>query len=262
MSAPLRKKNLAGVLYTRTAEIEAKLTELAALSRDELTARAAIPRRDDPLYVPSECLIHFVRASRDDNSDAQFERLYKLLAERVLKALPRSESKDGETASNTRGSIKEKAFGRFAELIAADRGAYSDKLDYFEIRFDGAVASLRRDAQDQAWREENRKTALEFDAETGEPSPEVERAAGSFNPFEAEKGYFAYRSGLDAAIRALPPEQSRIIEMLRQGIPIDSKDPTAITIAKTLGRSEKHVRIHRDKALVSLRGLLTKGEGS
>jgi len=78
---PLRKKRLrTEELYTRIPEIEAKLVELEGVSRDDLLARIQIRRRDDPGYIPSECLLYFVRASRADNSTAGFDRLYKVLA--------------------------------------------------------------------------------------------------------------------------------------------------------------------------------------
>lgn len=48
--------------------------------------------------------------------------------------------------------------------------------------------------------------------------------------------------------------------MLRKGIPIDSKDLDAVTIAKTLGKSEKTIRTHRDKAVAALRAFLS-GDG-
>jgi len=258
---PLKKKTLGGKTYARDSTIEALLVKLSALPRDELLARAAITRRSDASYVPSECLVYFVRASRRDNSDAWFERLYRVLTERVLRCLPRPESADGRTESLTRGRIRNKVFGRFVELLAADRTGPAAKLDYFEVRFDGALASLRRDAQEQAWRDEIRSTTLEFDEETGEPSPEVERAVGHWDPFAAtEIDEADYRLRLDAAIEALPPEQIRIIDMLRQGVPIDSKEPDVMTIAKALGRSEKTIRTHRDKAYAALRTALLDGD--
>jgi DNA-binding NarL/FixJ family response regulator len=55
----------------------------------------------------------------------------------------------------------------------------------------------------------------------------------------------------------LPPEQIRIIEMLRQGIPIDSNEPGAVTIARTLRKSEKTIRTHRDHAFAALRAALS-----
>lgn len=257
----LRKRRLGGELYARDPKLEALIAELAVLPRDELIARAAVTKRSNPRYVPSECLVYFIRASRHDNGEAWFERLYRILTERVLRSLPSAESSDGETESLTRGVVRDKVFGRFVELLSADRADYVDKLDYFEVRFDGALASLRRDAQEKAWRDENRSRPLEYDEESGELSPEVEAAAGVHDPFAASDfDDPAYRSRLDAAIETLPTEQSRIIHMLRQGFPIDSKEPDVITIAKALGRSEKTVRTYRDKAFAALRAAMAGGD--
>lgn len=258
---PLRKRTLDGAPYMRDAKVEALLVELSRLSRDELVERALIARRDDARYVPSECLVHFIRASRSDNGEAWFERLYRLLAERVLRSLPKAENSDGVTASLSRSAIREKAFGRFVELLSADRVGYVEKLDYFEVRFDGALASLRRDAQKQAWRGENRSAPLYDEDGDGEPSPEVERAAGFHDPFASrDLDDPVYRSRLEAAIGALPPEQNRIIDMMRRGIPIDSKNADEPTIAKVLNRSEKTVRTYRDKAFAAIRAAMNEGD--
>ncbi|PTD27345.1 response regulator receiver protein [Sphingomonas fennica] len=259
--APLRKRRLSGELYERDPKIEALIAELTVLPRDELIARAAIAKRSDPGYIPSECLVYFIRASRRDNNEAWFERLYRILIARVLRSLPKAESSDGRSESLTRGVVRDKVFSRFVELLSADRADYVDKLDYFEVRFDGALASLRRDAQEKAWREENRSQPLEYDEESGELSPEVEAAAGAHDPFAASDfDDPAYRSRLDAAIDALPTEQSRIVHMLRQGFPIDSKEPDVMTITTALGRSEKTVRTYRDKAFATLRAAMTDGD--
>ncbi|MDA9505805.1 response regulator receiver protein [Bradyrhizobium sp. CCBAU 11386] len=257
---PLHKRRLSGELYERDPKINELIAELAALPRDALVTRAAITKRSDPAYIPSECLIYFIRASRRDNNEAWFERLYRILTERVLRSLPRAESQDGKTESLTRGIVRDKVFGRFVELLSADRADYVDKLDYFEVRFDGALASLRRDAQEQAWRHENRSQSLEYDEESGELSEEVETAAGTYDPFSTSNfDDPAYRLRLDAAIDALPPEQSRIIHMLRQGFPIDPKDKDVMSIPKALGRSEKTVRTYRDKAFAAIRAAMADG---
>lgn len=259
--APLRKRRLTGELYERDGKVEILIAELAALPRDELIGRAAITKRSDPGYVPSECLVYFIRASRHDNNEAWFERLYRILMERVLRSVPRSESSDGKTASLTRTVVRDKVFSRFVEILSADRASYVDKLDFFEVRFDGAVASFRRDAQEQAWRDENRSKPLQYDEESGELAAEVEAAAGVQDPFAtSDFDDPTYRSRLDAAIEALPPEQIRIIHMLKEGFPIDSKEPDVMTIAKALGRSEKTIRTYRDKAIAALRSALADGE--
>lgn len=261
--APLRKTKIKGALYTRPPEIEARLNELAALPREELLRRCEVKDRDDTAYVPSECVLHFVRACREDDRSSYFERLYKVLAARIYQRLPRAESRDGKTQSFTLEAIRDSAFGRFAKLLAEDHDGYSEKLDYYEIRFDGAVASLRRDAREKAWREENRSAALEIDHESGEFSGDAERAGGSFNPFDPENLKLAdYRLRLDAAIDALTPDHQRIVEMIRQEIPIDSQDPNILTISKALGKSEKTIRTHREQAYAAIRAHRADGDKS
>lgn len=76
---PLRKRRLSGELYERDSKIEALIAELAVLPRDELIARAAISKRSDASYVPSECLIYFIRASRRDNNEAWSLGLIRLV---------------------------------------------------------------------------------------------------------------------------------------------------------------------------------------
>ena len=261
IGAPLRKHRLDGQLYVRDAKVNAHIAELALLSRDELIARAAITNRSDPTFVPSECLLHFIRASRRDNNDVWFERLYRILTQRVMRSLPTAKSADGKTESLTRGAIRDQALSRFVELLSVDRVDYSEKLDYFEVRFDGALVSLRRDAQEKAWRDENRSRPLEFDEESGELSPEVEAAAGVYDPSDlSDLDDPIYRSRLEAAIEALPTEQKRIIHMRMQGFLIDPKDPGALSIVKVLGLSEKTIRTYLKRALATLRTTLSAGD--
>jgi hypothetical protein len=47
--------------------------------------------------------------------------------------------------------------------------------------------------------------------------------------------------------------------MLRKGMLIDSQDPNAETISKALGKSEKTIRLNRDKAMLALKHKL-KGD--
>lgn len=231
MIEPLRKQTSQGKPYTRRPEIEAKIIELASLSQSELLIRCEIHQRTDPGYVPSECLVYFVRACRRDRSDAQFNQLYTTLVERVLRCLPRPNSADGKTESLTKSAIQEKVVAQFVDLLARDRTTYIEQLDYYEINFESALKRRRLDAQDKVRRDEKRSTVL-YDEETGEPTVAAERAAGSFDPFNASDWADAhYRSRLWEAIDTLPDEQRKIVFMIHRGIPIDSKIPSVRTIA-------------------------------
>lgn len=259
MIVPLRKQKPDGNLYTRFPDIERTLGMLDLVSNTELVERCRLPNRH-ALYVPTECLLYFVRRSSAAADDVLFEQLFKVLAERIRRALPRVENPGGETLSFVRSRVFEQVYDKFVMLLMEERVGYVERLDFFEINFNGGLAKLKLDAQVKAWREENRNTELEADKDSGEIDAEVEEAAGAYDPFDASvlDNYF-YRSRLDAAIDELLPLQKRIIEMWRQDIPIDSIDPNTVTISKSLGKSEKTIRNHRDKAFARLRVLLTRG---
>lgn len=255
MIVPLTKRKQDGTLYMRSDNIEALLVQLAELSRDDLLARAAIRKRTDPLYIPTECLLYFVRASRHDNSDAWFERLYKILQERVLRTLPRIDGGSGPI-SLTSEQIRNAVFDRFVEMLASDRRQADDKLDFYEIRFDMALKRLRLDAQEKAWNEANRSCSFDPDEDCGSVPDDDEAASYAIGDDIFSDPFF--RKRVYAAIDTLPPEQSRTMHLLLLGWPIDSNDPEVMTIAKALGRTERSVRNYRDRALKMLTALFNQ----
>lgn len=74
--------------------------------------------------------------------------------------------------------------------------------------------------------------------------------------FDGPKADFLYRSKIAAAINSLPPDERRVVELILEGIPIDSKEKDTMTMAKMLGCSEKTVRNRRDRAFAKLAELL------
>jgi len=159
--------------------------------------------------------MYFVRECRTNKTDTYFQKLYKLLIERVLCSLPIAEN--GNKVSLTNSDIRGKVYGNFVELLAGDRIVYSDKLDYYEINFNQALKLQRLDAQKQAWRNENRSTTL-YDEETGDLIAAVEQAAGSFNTADASNK--DCRIDLDEAINTLEPIEREIIKMYVEGVEI------------------------------------------
>lgn len=255
MTVPLTKRRKDGTVYERPDEIEAILTALAALPRQQLAERALIRDRSDPDYVPSECLVRFVRASRSDNSEAWFEQLYKILLTRVLRALPRADSSDN-TTSMVNESIRSSVTDRFVHILLQDRREPGERLDFFEIRFDLAIKRLRLDAQERAWREQQRSEPLDA-ADEGLQG----EAAAAVDPLDAHILLDPlFRDRVYRAIDALPPEQSRTMHLLLLGWPTDSKDPDVMTIAKALGCTDRSVRNYRDRALKTLAALFNPGD--
>lgn len=255
---PLQKTTETGKLYTRIPVNETRLAELSTLSDDALVDLCK-QSRTHPQYVPSECLLYFVRRSASTNPSL-FDQLFRALSERVLRKLPRAENPGGNTVSMTNSDIREGVYDRFIEMLVIDKAGYEERLDIFEVRFDLGLSSLKRDAQKKSYRSENRNTDLGIDDDSADLDAEVEAASEGYDPFEASDfDDYRYRSRLDAAIEALPELQQRIIEMIRLDIPVDSINPNEMTISKALNKVEKTIRNHKKKALARLRILLQGG---
>ncbi|MNJ33987.1 hypothetical protein D3C77_286810 [compost metagenome] len=257
MVSPLRKIKLDGTPYHRRPAVETEIQELKALSPLEIEGRASIGARSSPEFVSSEALVHFVRNA---TAEPHREKLTEQLLQRVLHLTPRVEDLGGATASLTRTNIRDDVIDHFVDLLLSDRRAYDDRLDYYEINFNSAIARDRKDASDRHWKHENRSEELSNDEE--EIPHVLDAALDSYDPFDQhELDQKTYRARLDEAIDGLPELQRRIIEMLRHDIPIESKDPTVVTISKALDKSEKTIRTHRDKAFAILRMRLV-GKGN
>jgi hypothetical protein len=248
---PLKKCKLNGEPYFRPPEIEDKIIELLSLSRDELVSRCKIQEKKDLKYVQIECLLYFIREWWEERpSSPHFNKIYELFLKRVFKYVKNAESGQTDSIQN---AILEKVSEKFIDLLAGDRKDGLYRLDFYEAKFNSCLKNLRLTARKQVLRNENSLTTL-CNEETGEPKAEVEHAAGSFDPFnESDFSSKDYRFALDEAINTLPPDEKRIVEMLRLGFPIDSQNQNDTTIARTIGRSEKTIRTYRDKAFGKIR---------
>ena len=246
---PLRKTKPDGTPYHRREAVEAEIQELAALSAAELERRSALWPSTVSGFVSPEALVHFVRNLPDGSHR---DKLTEQVLGRVVRCVPRATDAGGHTTSLTRMNIREDVVDHFVDLLLRERDAYNDRLDYYEVNFNSAIARDRQDASIRYWTHENRSDELGSDEV--EVSDRVEAAVGGYDPFEADElDKKDYRLRLDDAIDSLPEFQRRIVEMLRQEIPIESKDPSVDSISKVLGKVEKTIRTHRDKAFASLK---------
>lgn len=249
MARPLRKTKLDGTPYYRREVVETEIDEIATINVTELVRRAALWPSTASGFVSPEALVYFVRKLP---AGAHRDKLTEQLLVRVVRRIPRASDAGSHTESLTRMNIREDVVDRFVDLLMSDRDGYEDRMDYYEINFNSAIATARKDASNRHWTHENRSDELGSDEV--EISERVEVAAGNYDPFDADElDKKDYRLMLDDAIDTLPEFQRRIVEMLRQEIPIETKDPSVDSISKVLGKAEKTIRTHRDKAFASLK---------
>jgi len=257
----LTKRKRDDTPYARRGEVETALESLVNLPREEILERLKVRDATSPNHVQSECLVHLIRATRNDNDERYFNELYRELMRRLASALPRIEGERAGGPENVHGAdARDRVRDIFKARLIEDRAAPGSALDYFEVMFSGAIAALRKTSMGRARRQMARKEAID-DEESGEPFIAVEKAVGSLDvKQELLSDDPNYRSKVAKAIRQLPDKQRRVIEMLLQDMPIDSIDDDVLTIRKVLGvKSEKTVRNRRDAAIAAIREQLEIG---
>ena len=209
-------------------------------------------------YVPSEVLVHRIRATRYNNSDDQFNALFSVLFERVNRSCPRSiicgDGGMGEVGSLM--DVTEYVIDRFVIFILKDRDKYEEKLDIFEARFDRAVRMSRKGAFRRVLRHEKPLTPLEYEL-SGDVPDDVEEYSALLNaPSMTQEEEITYRFQIRGAIDSLPKMERRVIDMLEAELPIESKNPDEPSISGLLGCTPKTVRNRRDRAIQRIRETL------
>lgn len=256
----LKKRKLDGTLYKRPESIENKLLEISSLARDEIATRCKIRDREKVGYIPSECLVHLVREHRTKSMDDCSEALFEALLERVIQSLPDREIAEEDSVGGFEVNVGDIVRDRFFDMLLSDRNQYLERLDMYEVRFAKALKMLRLDAVREVQREVGDNVPIEIDHQTGEISPEVERAVG-LDPFDAHMlDDRFYLERLHRAMDRLSPLQKAILKLDQEGFPDESKDPDVLTISGLLKKTPKTIRTHRASALSALREVLTKGE--
>jgi RNA polymerase sigma factor (sigma-70 family) len=253
MSRPLTKIKSDGSRYVRRPQIEALIDVVAPLSRADVLARCSIRDRKHAQYLPSEILLYQIRGSRQDNTSDHFESLFRMLLARVegtlLTAVPDGQYRNAD-------EIRSEIASRLSLFIARDHTQVVEQLDFFEIGFDGALHKVKIDCLRKLGPQKLKTDPLD-DPQTGEVLAKVEDAAQTFmgrttNALDDP----VFRSRLFAAIDSLPDDEKTVIGLVLQGLPIDAKDTTTMTIAQAIGCTEKTVRNRRDRAIKKLRDIL------
>ncbi len=168
MVVPLRKQTVDGTCF-RPPEIEQSLVALEQLPIEEVARRAAINDADHPEFVPSECVLYFVRQSKANGDSAPYRDLFTALRKRVCRAVPtpsrriRGTSKQAEIDLEVQ--IQDRVLFDFQKLLCCDRQEYDERLEYYEIRFNHAIATLRASARRAILRKESRKQAIAFEGD-------------------------------------------------------------------------------------------------
>lgn len=254
---PLHKKIDGDVLYERRGEVEEELRTLNATSIEEVVERSKISNADDPQYVSSEAVLHFVRQSKENDDGLAYETLFGQLRLRLLRAIPVREKRlpDSKFAADSyQQEVRDQVVDKFMELLCIDRNDYSERLDYFEIMFNGAVARLRQTAKRDA-SERNKREKAERLPEASDQHTDADDFDANLQQLNelAENDENVYRFEVLSAISTLPDDERRVIELLIQGYLLKE-------VADIVKCTEKTAGARRDRARKKLAEVLEGGD--
>ncbi|GAB1078756.1 MAG: hypothetical protein SStaBPW_06410 [Shewanella algae] len=260
MVIPLRKHTKEDVPYQRRGEIERLLIELDDLPVERLVERLKCTQA----AVPFEVLVYYLRHCEVGLSDKHLEPIFITFYSRLKAALSRTVS---DASLENAVHLREEIVERVIEMIAKDRSSQEDQMYYWEINFNHALASLRKDVLRKLGPARETDPLVNYESLTHEGddgheiSPEVDTAAADF--FNANQSILDdtdFRLRLFDAINGLPDDERRAIGLLLQGMQIESQDPEVMTISKALACTERTVRSRLNRAYEKLRTILQAEE--
>lgn len=240
---PLRMRKPDGTLYGRPKEIEASLVELYRISRDEVAERSLIRSKADPGYVPSECVMHFVRQDRCAKWPDAFGKLFQSLRQRLLRALwapmERTPGESEEEKVGFQKDVRDFAMDHFLSMLCSDKSGYDERLDHFECRFNQCIRADRVDAQRKVMRRP--RTQAMPDEPPDALAPEFGgKFAAIFQDNSPSSEEIAYRNEIVAAINSLPDNEREVIRLVALGY-------SNVEIARHVNCAEKTVYNRRKR---------------
>jgi hypothetical protein len=244
MARPLTKYTRNGDRYTRPPNIEAVIDAALALDWPALHQRTLVRDRRSTDYLPSECLVHLIRKAHRDHHETIRDQLLAIL-------LGRCEATLAATLPDSRALnaayLRDEVLGRLGELFAEDgTGDNPDELDYFEVRFNAALAALRIDLVREEVRALRRSSPLPDDEAIARRPDDV-----LHSPATQEKGLFLNQ--LFQAIHSLPPEERDAVILCDiLGYAEEANDPAKRTAATICGVTGRTIRNRRTRAAAKL----------
>jgi len=231
---PLRKKNTTtGTAYVRFPDVEHSLSDLYALSDEEIIARCELPK-GAPGFVETQCVVHFLRRRR--HVPKTFEPLFQNLQRRVRRIRLSQIDPDYDE------HVREGAFDRFNMLVASESKGYNERLDIFEVNFRGGYASLMLD-------ELNQRTAhAQHFAEKADVNDDDETYIDDgtdpdtlFRNLDFARRWKVWRE-------CMTLRQRSAVKLALRGTPVESAQPGHNSISSLLGVTPKTIRSDLKKA--------------
>jgi hypothetical protein len=252
MVRPLRKRTQDGTRYTRPPGIEDAIAQALKDPAATWPARAKILDPANPKYLAMEVLVHLIRHALRMQDSATVNALLPCFGDRCAHLLKRRVSK---TAVFNADDVREETVSRIYELFADDlKDPDEGTLDYYEVRFDSAFATLRANVIREATAHATPLVSLTgteaTDETEGAPPAELQELATDPETVALS----AEKEELHRLIQTLPPdERAAVTWKFLYGYKTESTDSTETTVATLCGVSGSEVRSRLRSAYARLK---------
>jgi DNA-directed RNA polymerase specialized sigma24 family protein len=247
MVRPLKKCKEDGIAYTRPPKIEGILIEVLAANATTWPDRARITNKQDAQFLPPEVLVHLIRHSLRMQDHGTMYALLPRLGERCAQLLKRRVSDTNLfDAADLREEMVASLYGLFVDdLWNPEDGV----LDYFEIHFNHAFATLRAGIIRKTLAASAPLDSLDEPADEDEAPAEL----ADLSP-DTDIVLSAENEELHRLIQALPfAEQQAIVWKYFYGLKTESTDPAERTVASVCGVSGSEIRARLRSAYARLK---------
>lgn len=254
---PLRKKTVLGHVLARRARTVEQIQRAKKNGYVRLLERAEINNRSSPDYVVSEVLVFMMRETKTHNNRAMFEKLFLVLWQRIQRSFPwYIPGRDGTDDSNQL-QMEDMVLDNLGALIASDQADYDEDLDYYEVSFDQAIKFDRIDAwrsvMGHAAKRVSMTTGDEEERLTAEVKSALTKLARDAFVKNEEKNYL--KESL-RAISQLPEKEREVMLYMMKQYPIESADPSVMSISSILECTPKTVQNRLKSARSKIKKML------
>ena len=231
--APLTRRRAGGQALTRGADVEAQIEDACALAPVDLLERARLGA-GAPGYLKEETLVFFIRASHRAGDANIMNALAEILVRRCAGQIARETSTLGSAAGDAYNTI---VYELFQRILEPD----SDRGDFFQCRFWLAlkrliISTLRPYFTSIRWEGEH----------MAEPpsDPEDEGNRLDISEWIADTRVSPEEwTLLTDALGDMPaPARAAFVLHRGYGLPIESNDPTELTVSQYFGKTSRTIR--------------------
>ncbi len=230
---PLTRRRPNGQTLRRSADVEAQIVAASALAPADLLERARLGS-GEPGYLKEEALVFFIRALHRAGDANSVNGLAEVLIRRCARQIAREANTLGAVATDAYGAVVQ---GLFQTILDPE----SDRGDFFQCRFWLAlkrliISTLRPYFASVRW--EDRHLA----EPPGDPDNEDEPL--DISEWVPDTGVTPEGWALlEDALSGMPaPARAAFILHRAYGLPIESNDPTELTVSTYFGKTSRTIR--------------------